>query len=47
MRKNVMYLFVGIIVGWLTVGVVLARSWNGWEITQMITILEKIEMNTR
>lgn len=45
------YIGIGIIVGWLTVGIILASSnqafWSSWQQARIITLLESIEKNTR
>lgn len=44
------YFAVGIIVGWLTIGVLFASSnvefWTIWEKARIINLLEQIESNT-
>lgn len=50
-RLAVIGIFVsGMIVGWITVGMLSASGGAGWQeyqIRQVITLLEKIEENTR
>ena len=47
-----MKIIVGILIGWLTVGLLLAGSasrvfWSEWQQAKIITLLEEIALNTK
>lgn len=46
------YIVIGVLIGWLTVGMLLAGSsgaafWTSWQQAKILTLLEQIEVNTR
>jgi len=44
--KNLIIFLFGLMVGWATITVVRA-DWQAWDIREVISLLEKIERNTR
>lgn len=44
---KMLYFLVGILAGWLTVGVVAADAFTSSDVKLMIRLLERIEVNTR